>query len=78
MTFFSGKRICVTGGAGFLGTHVVQELERRGASDIFFPRSREYDLRHAIGVSHMLADSKPDLIIHLAARSPTRGHGRVS
>jgi GDP-L-fucose synthase len=67
VTFYDGKRICVTGGAGFLGSHVVEELSRRGATDVFVPRSRDYDLRHAIGISRMLADSKPDLIIHLSA-----------
>ena len=38
-------RFVVTGGAGFLGRHVVAELERRGCTDVFVPRSREYDLR---------------------------------
>ena len=64
VTFYDNKRVCVTGS---LGSHAVEELERRGASDIFVPRSKDYDLRHAIGISRMLADSKPDLIIHLAA-----------
>ncbi len=40
----SQKRLCVTGGAGFLGKHLIARLEHYGAKDIFVPRSAEYDL----------------------------------
>jgi nucleoside-diphosphate-sugar epimerase len=44
-TFYTGKRITVTGGAGFLGSFLLEELERRGATDVFVPRVEDYDLR---------------------------------
>jgi GDP-L-fucose synthase len=62
------ERIAVTGGAGFLGSFVVEELRRRGARDIFVPRSRDYDLVHMEDVKRLYADLRPTLVIHLAAR----------
>ncbi len=67
MSFWSGKRIAVTGGSGFLGWHVLQGLERRGAPRPFVPRSRDYDLVKADGVKRFYDDAKPDIVIHLAA-----------
>jgi GDP-L-fucose synthase len=66
--FWAGKRVCVTGGAGFLGKVVVRKLEERGASDIFVPRFEEYDLTRASDIDRILRESRPDLIIHLAAQ----------
>ncbi len=63
----STKRICVTGGAGFLGQHLVRNLRTKGARDIFIPRYPEYDLVKGEDISRMLEDSQPDIIIHLAA-----------
>lgn len=67
--FWTNKRVMVTGGAGFLGRHVVARLKDAGVDDgnIFIPRSAEYDLRTENGVREVLADAKPDIIIHLAA-----------
>ena len=64
---WSEKRICVTGGAGFLGTHLIKELRARGAKDIFIPTIEKYDLVDPGDVARVLADSDPDVIIHLAA-----------
>ena len=62
----STKRICVTGGAGFLGQHLVRNLQSKGAHDIFIPRYPEYDLVKGEDIARMLADAQPDIIIHLA------------
>jgi len=63
-----GRRIVVTGGSGFLGSHVVEELERRGASDIVVPRKRDYDLVDGTAVQRLIEDSRPQIVLHLAAR----------
>jgi len=67
MSFWAGKRVCVTGGAGFLGGFVLEELARRGAEQVFVPRRAEYDLTQRENVVRMLSDSRPDVVIHLAA-----------
>lgn len=61
-------RIVVTGGAGFLGTEVVDELRRRGATNVIVPRSSRYDLTDAAATRALFADARPDLVIHLAAK----------
>ncbi|MBN2047281.1 MAG: GDP-L-fucose synthase [Anaerolineaceae bacterium] len=67
-SFWEGKRVCVTGGAGFLGKAVVRKLRKRGATEIFIPRSAEYDLVNGDDIERMLDDARPDIIIHLAAQ----------
>lgn len=66
-TFWTNKRVCITGGAGFLGSHLIENLKRRGATDIFVPKIENYNLVEKSDIQRMLDDSKPDLIIHLAA-----------
>jgi GDP-L-fucose synthase len=61
------QRVMVTGGGGFLGKAVVQRLERAGATNIFVPRSHDYDLRTGSGIARALNEAKPSMIIHLAA-----------
>jgi len=61
------KNICVTGGAGFLGLHLIKDLRSRGAENIFIPKRKDYDLVDRDAIKRMLADSDPDVIIHLAA-----------
>lgn len=64
---WGSQRVVVTGGAGFLGSFVVEKLKARGCREIFVPRSREYDLRDRDAVTRMYRDARPHLVIHLAA-----------
>lgn len=66
MTSLAGKRIVVTGGAGFLGSHVVERLGTQGCDRVFIPRSREYDLTEAAAVERLFQQSQPEILIHLA------------
>jgi GDP-L-fucose synthase len=68
-SFWQGKRVCVTGGAGFLGQFVQKKLRERGVlqENIFVPHYPEYDLVKPEDVRRVLEDSRPDVIIHLAA-----------
>lgn len=66
--FWQKHRVCVTGGAGFLGSFIVDKLHERGAKDIFVPRKQDYDLVQLSAIQELLHDAKPDIIIHLAAQ----------
>lgn len=63
-----GKRVVVTGGAGFVGTHLVAMLRARGCGEVFVPRSAEYDLVEREAVRRLYRDMRPDIVFHLAAR----------
>lgn len=65
--FWSNKSVCVTGGAGFFGSYIVEKLKRLGAANIFVPRIEEYDLVKLDHIQRMLKDADPDIILHLAA-----------
>src|SRR5512141_1080473 len=65
---WANERVVVTGGAGFLGGFVVEELRRRGARDVVVPRSRDYDLVDLAAVRRLYADARPTVVLHLAAR----------
>jgi GDP-L-fucose synthase len=67
MTALRGRRVMVTGGAGFLGRRVVERFGRAGAAEVFVPRSGEYDLRDWSSIERALADGRPELVVHLAA-----------
>jgi len=68
MSFFSNRSVLVTGGAGFLGSFVVEKLKQQGCKDIFISRSKGYDLVCIDAVKRLYKDSKPDIVIHLAAQ----------
>ena len=65
--FWRSKRVVVTGGAGFLGSFVVERLRSLGSDHIVVPRSRDYDLHHDSPIARLLESARPDLILHLAA-----------
>jgi GDP-L-fucose synthase len=64
---FPFARVVVTGGAGFLGRHLVERLKTFNGVEVFVPRKSDYDLVEASAIRRLLADARPDLIIHLAA-----------
>ena len=64
---WTNKSVCVTGGAGFLGSFILEKLAQRGVKNIFVPRIEDYDLVKHDDILRMLDDAQPDLIIHLAA-----------
>ena len=66
--FWQDKSVVVTGGAGFLGSYVVEKLHERGARRIVVPRSHQYDLRQLEAIRRLLVDAQPDVVIHMAAR----------
>lgn len=64
---WEGKRVTVTGGAGFLGSFIVEKLEARGA-EVFVPRRKQHDLTEASGAARMYVDGRPQIVIHAAGR----------
>lgn len=66
-SFFEDRRIVVTGGAGFLGSYVIAGLKRRGCKNILVPKIEDYDLVQMDNIVRMYSDTKPDIVIHLAA-----------
>ncbi len=68
MSFWTNKRVTVTGGKGFLGTHLVRKLkEERECENVFVADLPEYDLREIQNIKSVFDDQKPDIVIHLAA-----------
>jgi len=66
-TPFTSCRVCVTGGAGFLGRVVCAKLRECGVRDVFVPRRREFDLTNPEAVARLFDAARPDIVIHLAA-----------
>jgi len=75
--FWRDRRVCVTGGAGFLGRNIVHKLQQRSAKEIFVPLIEEYDLTQPGDIQRMLDRSHPDVIIHLAAQVGGIGANRA-
>jgi len=66
--FWDGRTVMVTGGSGFLGSHLVEDLRSRsGDEEVFVPRSDEYDLREKRDIERAFGDSRAEVVIHLAA-----------
>jgi GDP-L-fucose synthase len=64
---FKNERFVVTGGAGFLGTHVVERLRAEGAEEVFVARSKDYDLLQVDDIRRLIEHANPSVVIHLAA-----------
>lgn len=67
MSFWENKRVVVTGGAGFLGSYVVEGLKSRNCQDILVPTIEEFDLRQEANIKRMYKEMRPHITIHLAA-----------
>ena len=66
-TYWQGKRVCLTGGGGFLGGFVQEALKARGADHVFVPRQTDYDLVQGDDVRRLLTEVRPEIVLHLAA-----------
>jgi GDP-L-fucose synthase len=76
VAFWDSRRVCVTGGAGFLGSFLVEKLQTRGAAEIFVPRRADFDLVERDAIRHMLDEARPDILIHAAALAGGIGANR--
>ncbi len=78
MSWWSTRRVVVTGGRGFLGRRVVAQLQEKRPAAIFTFASKDYDLTRQNDVARLFADHHPDVVIHLAARVGGIGANRAN
>src|SRR5438876_4046045 len=78
MSFWTNRRVLVTGGSGFLGRRVVAKLETRAPARIFVPRRQEYDLTQVENVERVYRDARPEIVIHLAGEVGGIGANRAN
>jgi GDP-L-fucose synthase len=78
MGFWETQRVLVTGGAGFLGRAVVRRLRLHGCAEIFVPRSRDCNLVETDACRRLFRETRPEMVIHLAARVGGIGANRDS
>jgi GDP-L-fucose synthase len=75
--YWAKRRVCVTGGAGFLGSYILEKLRQRGAAEVFVPLIEEYDLVQKSEIVRVLDRAQPDVILHLAAHVGGIGANRL-
>src|SRR5262245_45125094 len=78
MNFWEGKRVVVTGGAGFLGSVVVKKLRTTGTREVIVPRRVNYDLVQWDNVVRLYEDTRPDIVVHLAGNVGGIGANRAN
>ena len=78
MSFWTNRRVLVTGGSGFLGRRVVAKLETKAPAGIFVPRRQEYDLTQVENVERVYRDARPEIVIHLAGEVGGIGANRAN
>jgi len=78
MSFWTNRRVLVTGGSGFLGRRVVAKLETKAPARIFVPRRQEYDLTQVENVERLYRDARPEIVIHLAGEVGGIGANRAN